>query len=414
MAILGTYTPPPDKSISHRLVFFSSIAEGKTVIENLLEAEDVFSTIKMMRMCGVKIEKNSNWEITGTELTEPLDVIDAGNSGTTARIGMGLLASYEFFSVITGDDSLKRRPMRRVVEPLNRMGAFIIGRENGNRLPIAIKGAKLHGIDYELPVASAQVKSCVILAALRAISKTVIKEPRICRDHTERLLPYFGANLKKEGSVIIIEPSRLKSPQWVRVPGDISAAVYFVVAALIFPGSHLIIRDVGLNPTRAKYLEILKRSGAPVFWEVETEYLGEPCGKIEVNYGEVKDIEIFPEEVPAVIDDIPALAVLAAAKGVSFRVSGAEELRLKESDRLKAVSDNLRRLGINVLETKDGISFYGKPLSPAKLEGFGDHRIVMAFSILERFVPGIEIIDKDWVKISYPNFFADFDALWRY
>ena len=419
--IKGEFVPPPDKSISHRAVIFSSIAEGKSVIRNFLRAEDTLSTVSAFRSLGIDIREESTGEIIihgrGIHgLKEPENVIDCRNSGTTMRLLSGILAANPFFSVLSGDDSLRKRPMRRVIVPLREMGAEIAGRDNDRYPPLAIKGRTLRSVRYTLPVASAQLKSSVLLAGLYPEGETEIIEPLPSRDHTERMLPAFGADIKVEGRIVRIRGGvRLRGRDTV-VPGDFSSAAFFITASLLIRNSDIVIRSVGVNPTRTGLLNVLRRMGADIAVENVHEISGEPVADIRCAGGKtLKAADIKGDEMPLLIDEFPILCVLASqAEGVTS-ISGAEELRIKESDRIKAMATELRKMGVRLEERPDGISIEGRAgLKGSEVESYGDHRIAMSLAVAALVSEGKTTINHaSCVDISFPNFFEELRRLGR-
>lgn len=417
----GEFYPPPDKSISHRAVIFSSISKGKSIVKNFLRAEDTVSTVESMRMLGVDIMEK--WEKGGFsgELTiqgkglyglkEPLDIIDCKNSGTTIRLISGILSGNAFFSVLTGDESLKKRPMSRVIVPLRQMGAEIMAREGDKYPPIAIRGGRLKPIKYSMPVASAQVKSAIMLAGLYADGETEIIELFKSRDHTERILPCFGAEIDVKGLNIRIKGgSELRGTE-IYVPGDFSSAAFFIVAAVLISDSEILIRNVGVNPTRTGLLRILKEMGANIdlinirdFGYSSTEPIADIYCKSCEN---LSSINISREIIPSLIDEFPIICVAATQAEGKTSIRGAEELRLKESDRIKAMSTELKKMGAEIEEFEDGISIKGKTnLKGANLESYRDHRIAMALSIASLIADGTTTINNvSSVNISFPGFF---------
>jgi len=405
--IRGRITPPPDKSLSHRALIFSSIAGEPSLIENLLESDDTRSTFRILNQLGVGFEGNfQRLKVFPPEsFEEPSEVLNCGNSGTTARLMTGLLSSHSGFRVLVGDDSLSRRPMRRVVEPLRKMGATILGRRNGENLPLAILGGQLHGRHHTLSIASAQVKSALLLAGLRAEGTTSIIEPRKSRDHTERLLKIMGARIHVDGLKVELQPSYLGKLEF-RVPGDFSSAAFFLALGVIHPNAELTVENVNLNPTRTGFLQILDQMGAELSvetWETDPE----PVGKITVSSSSLKGVTVRGDMVVATIDELPLVALLGVFAHGRTVVKNAEELREKESDRIKAVVKNLRNLGVRVEERSDGFEVEGpQKIEGGKVESFGDHRIAMTFSVAglvsER---GVVIEDPDRVSISFPGFF---------
>lgn len=414
----GELTPPGDKSISHRAIILGSIAEGMTTVTGFLPADDTLSSAKAMMMLGVpiKIEKDTV-KIRGKGmygLTEPEDTIDAGNSGTTARFLSGLLSGQNFFSSITGDQYLRARPMERVVIPLSLMGAKIWGRDNGKKLPLAILGSDLKAINYTLPVASAQVKSAILLAALYAQGKTEIVEPEPTRDHTERMLSYFGVGIEKNGSSIKVRgPQKLESGRTLSIPADISSASFFIVAALINRSSEILIKNVGLNPTRTGVLEILKRMGGDIKILNKREESGEEVGDILAKSSKLKAVEVAGKIIPKTIDELPIIAVAACYAEGETVIKDAKELRVKETDRIRAMSIELRRFGADIDELDDGMIIRGREtLNYAKCSSWGDHRIGMALAVAATRANGrTEIKDAECVSVSFPKFFQILNTL---
>ena len=398
---------PPDKSISHRVLILSSLAEGTSTVENLLESQDVLTTVKVLKNLGKSVEKEEKiWVIKESGWSEPEDVLNAENSGTTARLIMGILSYLPFFSVITGDNSLRRRPMDRVVMPLTLMGGKFWARKD-RYLPVAIKGSRLHAINYTLPIPSAQVKSSIILAALSVSETSTIVEPIPSRDHTERMVEYMGGSIRREGKNIIVSgKTKLKSRDF-NIPGDFSSAAFFMALAALIEGSSLTIEDVGLNPTRTGFLEVLKKMGVRIEVELK-EKDWEPRGSIKIEGGELSSIILKKEDIPGVIDEVPLIALLATqAKGES-RIEGAEELRIKESDRICNTVENLRLMGAEIEELPDGLIVRGPTmLKGAKVKSGGDHRIAMMLSIAGSIADGETVIENsECVSISFPQFFT--------
>ncbi|RME65170.1 MAG: 3-phosphoshikimate 1-carboxyvinyltransferase, partial [Nitrospirae bacterium] len=377
----GEVIPPPDKSISHRAIIFSGIAEGKSVIRNFLRARDPMSTLKAMKALGVEITDNTSEIVVHGKglmgLREPSDVIDCENSGTTMRMLTGLLAAQPFFSVLTGDNSLRQRPMARVIRPLRQMGAEVFGRKGNSLAPLAIKGEVLKGITYESPHASAQVKSAVLLAGLYATGRTTFIEPYKSRDHTERMLSAMGAPVEVNGNEVSIEQSRALSPIEITIPGDFSSSAFFICASLMVPGSEVVIKNVLINPTRTGLLNILKRMGAEIKLENQKEVSGEPVADLVCKYSpSLKATKVSPEEVPSMIDEFPIFAVLATCAEGDTVITGASELRVKESDRIATMTRTLSQMGASVEELPDGMIIHGpSKLKGAKVNSFGDHRV---------------------------------------
>lgn len=407
----GEFIPPGDKSISHRAVIIGSLGEGKTEIRGFLNCDDTLSSTRTMMMLGVPMEIEENTvRISGRGLfglSEPEDTIDAGNSGTTARLLTGILSAQGFFSTITGDRYLRARPMERVVKPLTLMGARIWGRDNGKRLPLAIQGSRLSAIRYQLPVASAQVKSALLLAGLYAEGETEIIEPTPTRDHTERMLSYFGADIRRNGTDVRIRSGNTLKGGEILVPADISSAAFFIVAALINPNSEILIKGVGINPQRTGILEILKRMGGNMETLNERDLNGEPVGDIIVRSSTLRSTEIGGEVIPRTIDELPVIAVAACFAEGETVIRDARELRVKETDRIKAMATELKKLGADIEELDDGMVIRGKEtLKGAKCSSWGDHRIAMALAVAGTRASGItEIEDAECVSVSFPGFF---------
>ena len=414
LALTGKISIPGDKSISHRSLMLGAIAEGETTIEGLLVGEDPRSTAKCFRQMGAKISPLNSEEVIVQgiglgNLKEPKNVLDAGNSGTTIRLMIGLLASHsDRFFTITGDDSLRSRPMSRVVKPLKQMGARIWGRNNNSLAPLAIQGTTLKGIHYQSPVASAQVKSCVLLAGLMCEGKTTVTEPALSRDHSERMLRAFGAELDVDPetrSVTITGHPTLKG-QKVVVPGDISSAAFWLVAGAIVPGSELLITNVGVNPTRIGVLEALEMMSADITKENERTVAGEPVADLRVKHSQLKACTIEGDIVPRLIDEIPILAVAAAFAEGKTVIKDAAELRVKESDRLTAMATELGKMGANIAELPDGLEITGgAALKGAEVDSYTDHRIAMSLAIASLMAQGRTTIHRaEAASISYPTF----------
>lgn len=416
----GEITVAADKSISHRAVIFSALARGESVIRNLLEAEDIQSTCRCMKNLGVDIqERNSNLLIKGgglQGLKEPDRILDCGNSGTTIRLLTGVLSAQPFFSILAGDHSLNQRPMRRVMEPMQLMGAELQGRQGGNYPPLAIKGGILKGIDYFSPVASAQVKTAILLAGLNANGVTQIVEPGKSRDHSEKMLAAMGASIQVDGLRIQLQPGQELSAQEFQVPGDISAAAFFLVAATIIPGSELKICDIGVNPTRTGIIEALQQMGANIKLENQRTIGGEIMADIIVTASQLKGIKIEGEIIPRLIDELPVLAVaMAAAEGES-EVREAGELRIKETDRIAAICSELGKMGVAITELEDGFRIKGKEqsLQGIKVDSHGDHRIAMSLAVAGLIAEGETIISNAGaVNISFPSFWDTLDRISR-
>ncbi len=416
----GTIAVPGDKSISHRALILGALCVGETVVHGLLEGEDVLATARALRAYGADIQRDEGgiWRINGLGvggLLAPDDVLDLGNSGTGARLLLGLAASHGLTSVFTGDASLRQRPMQRVITPLQEMGARFEAAEGG-RLPITVAGSnRLTPIDYRLPVASAQIKSAVLLAGLNAPGVTTVIEPRPCRDHTEHLLRHFGAEVlveeDQDGARRIALTGRPElRPQTVRVPGDPSSAAFPIAAALLVPGSDVTITGVGLNPLRAALLDTLRDMGARITEQNRRQDQGEPIADLRVCHGQLRGIEVPPERAPAMIDEYPILAALAAfAKGPTV-MRGIAELRVKESDRIAAMAKGLSALGVAVEELEDGLIVQGRNgPAPAKagvcIDTEMDHRIAMSFLIYGLGAQGpVRVAGCEMIETSFPGF----------
>ena len=402
---------PGDKSISHRAALLAALSDGTCRLRNYLRGEDCLGTLRVLRQLGVAMEEASDGTFivhgcAGRFAATEYD-LDCGNSGTTMRLMSGLLAAQPFHSRLTGDASLSRRPMRRVMEPLGLMGATLRTEGQGDCPPLVIEGsATLQGIEYRLPVASAQVKSCVLLAGLLARGKTTVVQPVTTRDHTERMLEYFGVPVERAGEHISVLGGHLPQARDFQIPGDISSAAFWLVAAAAQPGANIVVRDVGLNPTRIGLLGILLRMGARLREEEHSKGPGEPIGKIEIVGARLRGTSIGGKEIPNVIDEIPVLAVAGALASGTTTIRDAGELRVKESDRLAVVAHHLAAMGAEVTENPDGLVIHGgRPLHGARLSSHGDHRIAMAFAIAGLFAEGETVIeDTDCVETSYPGF----------
>jgi len=413
--ISAEMTVPGDKSISHRSIMIAALSNGRCEISGFLPSSDCLATIGAMRALGIKIdvlEETSAGPVKvavhgkSLELVEPTTPIDCGNSGTTMRLVSGILAAQPFRSQLIGDASLSRRPMNRIIEPLSEMGAEIGAEGEKGCPPLNIKGGSLTPIHYELPVASAQVKSAVLLAGLFTQGKTTVTQPEITRDHTERMFRQFQVKTLTDGNEISIYGRQTPESQDFRVPGDISSAAFWLVAAAVQPGARLTIQNVGLNPTRNGIVDVLVRMGANITESVTESDHGEPSGNITVRGNALKGIEIGGEIIPNIIDELPIIAVAAALAEGTTVIRDAGELRVKETDRIFAVAENLRRMGVDVEEQYDGMTIQGaKTLKGARIESFGDHRIAMAFSIAGLFAEGETVVeDVGCVDTSYPGF----------
>lgn len=417
LPLTGDLSVPGDKSISHRAIIFGSLAQGKTKITRFLNGEDCLMTIKAFQAMGVKIDQQDDQVLIESEgiagLKEPLEPIYFGNSGTTARLMLGVLAGLPFHTMIYGDPSLTKRPMDRVRDPLRQMGAKIDGRDDGNLLPIAVRGQSLAGITFEPPMKSAQVKSGVLLAGLLANGETTVIETTKTRDHTENLLSAFGGQITVDGNTITLKGKQSLTGTEIEVPGDISSAAFFIVGALLVPGSHLTIKNVGLNPTRTGLLDVLNQMGANLVIK-ETKRVGkEPIGDITVKYAELNAVEVDGDVIPRMIDEFPILALLATQVSGKTIIRDAEELKHKETDRITAVVDILNTLGAKVEGTDDGMIIEGKtPLIGGEVSSDGDHRLGMMIAIASLICQeNVTLVDPDVINISYPTFFDDLKKL---
>jgi len=416
--LAGVVRLPGDKSISHRYAMLGALAEGRTRLENFSTGADCQSTLDCLRGLAVPIgQQNSTVTITGAGLRglkEPAAALDAGNSGSTMRMLSGILAGQPFSTQIAGDASLSRRPMRRIIEPLARMGARIEARE-GNFPPLRITGGGLRAIDYQLPVPSAQVKTAILLAGLYADGQTVVREPVASRNHTEIALREMGAEVTVSDGVIHLTPGRPLRGREVQIPGDLSAAAFFLAAALLVPGSDLVIEQVGLNPTRSALLELLTSMGAPIEILGIREQAGERVGDLRVRSSSLRGGVIEGAMTAALIDEIPVLSVLGAASQQGLVVKDASELRVKETDRIATVAENLTRLGVVVRAGEDGLEIPGGEsirYRAAELDSFGDHRIAMAFAVAALAADGPSTIHgAEAASISFPEFYDTLEKL---
>ena len=417
----STLTVSGDKSISHRAVMLGSLATGTTEIEGFLPGEDCLSTIRCFRSMGVQIEQNgSSVKVFGRglrELTAPAGILDCGNSGTTTRLLSGVLAAQHFNSVLSGDASIQRRPMKRIMIPLRAMGADITSVSGNDCAPLSVHGKQLYGIHFNSPIASAQVKSAVLLAGLYASGQTTVTEPALSRDHTERMLRSFGAkvltgNFEDRPSVTVTETQNLYGTE-ISVPGDISSAAFFLVGASIVPGSEVVLRNVGINPTRDGVISALRAMGAKIeVLDVRNED-SEPAADLLVRYAPLHGTEIGGALIPRLIDELPVLAAAAAVAEGRTVIRDAAELKVKESNRIRTMAEGLSRLGAKVEETEDGLIIDGgAALHGGAVESYSDHRIAMSFAILSLVTDGeVRISDPDCVNISAPTFYEDLKSL---
>lgn len=422
----GTITVPGDKSITHRAIILTALAEGTSRLSSYCRGEDCLNTMRALQALGVRIEETPDQlTVLGKGfwgLSEPSGPIDCGNSGTGIRLLAGLLAGQDFFTVLTGDASVRRRPMGRVVKPLREMGAAIAGRKGGELAPLAITGTRLHGIEHTSPVASAQVKSSLLLAGLFAEGITRLREPRLSRDHTERMFRHFGIRLTREGDTLALQgrPAVGWTGRSVVIPGDFSAAAFFIVAAAIVPGSEITIRNVGVNPTRTGLLDVMRMMGAEIRVLEQREEAGEPVADLCVTSAPLKGVMIGSDLIPQTIDEFPILCVAAAVAHGDTMISGADELRVKESDRIATMSAELKAMGARIIERPDGMLIQGLGqagengrLQPAgTVKSHGDHRVAMSLAIGGLTgATSMRIADVDCVETSFPNFNATLSAL---
>ena len=412
----GKLTIPGDKSISHRAVMFGALAQGTTRITHFLEGADCLSTISCFQAMGIHIQKNKDEVLVEGKglhgLQAPLDILDVGNSGTTTRLISGILAGQDFTSRLTGDASICQRPMGRIITPLSLMGAQITSQNQNGCAPLTIQGGHLHGIHYQSPVASAQVKSCVLLAGMYADAPTSVTEPVLSRNHTELMLNYFGAQVTSKGTTAAILPQPDLKARDITVPGDISSAAYFIAAGLLVPGSEILLCNVGINPTRDGLLRVCQAMGGDItLLNVRND--GEPTADLLIRSSSLHGAEIKGEIIPTLIDEIPMIAVMAAFAEGTTVIRDAAELKVKESDRIQVMTDNLTRMGADVEALPDGMIIHGgKPLHGATIDSHKDHRIAMSFAVAGGICEGsLTITDGECVNISYPEFYTDLYSL---
>lgn len=413
---VGELTVPGDKSISHRAVMFGSLAKGITEVSGFLKGADCLSTISCFQQLGIHIEEeNEKIYIHGKGLhglTAPSGILDAGNSGTTTRLLSGILSGQDFVSIITGDASIQKRPMKRIMTPLTQMGACIESINHNGCAPLKIVPSKLHGITYDSPVASAQVKSSVLLAGLYADGITTVNEPAISRNHTEIMLSAFGAKIKTEGLSASILPEPELTAMEVSVPGDISSAAYFIAAGFLVPNSEIRIKQVGINPTRDGIIRVAKAMGGNITLENKNDN-GEPTADILVRSSSLHGTTIEGAIIPTLIDELPIIAIMAAAASGTTIIKDATELKVKESNRIDVMVENLKAMGCDITGTEDGMIIHGgNPLHGAEVDSHLDHRIAMSFAIASLIADGITTIkDASCVNISYPTFYQDLSSL---
>lgn len=415
-ALKGSVRVPGDKSISHRSIMFGALAEGTTRVTNFLKGADCLSTIACFQKMGIEIAHDGEEiQIRGRGLHglyEPIETLDVGNSGTTMRLLSGILAGQSFASRLDGDASIQSRPMKRIIQPLRQMEAKIKSVKENGCAPLQIEPSMLHGIHYNSPVASAQVKSCILLAGLYADSPTSVKEPYLSRNHTEVMLQKFGAYVTSEGTTITVMPEPKLYAQKIEVPGDISSAAYFIAAALIVPGSEVLIEHVGMNPTRDGLLRVCKAMGADITI-LNKNHSGEPTADLLVRYSGLKGTTVGGALIPTLIDELPVVAALACFAEGTTVIKDAQELKVKESNRIDAMVKSLSLMGAKVTETEDGMIIEGgHSLHGAVIDSRLDHRIAMTFAVTALAADGeTEIRDADCVKISYPDFYRDLYSL---
>lgn len=417
MPLRGEITIPGDKSISHRSVMFGSIARGITEIHGFLQGADCLSTISCFRKMGVEIENQGSRVIVRGSglwgLKQPDSVLDCGNSGTTTRLISGILSAQNFDITLTGDDSIKKRPMKRIMEPLSMMGADIKSLYDNGCAPLLIQGKPLTGIHYHSKVASAQVKSAILLAGLYAEGETKVTEPYVSRNHSELMLKYFGADVSSENTTAIIQPARELFGNKVMVPGDISSAAFFLCAGLMVPGSELLLKNVGINPTRDGIIKVCQAMGGDITLLNVNDDSGEPVADILVRHSSLHGTEIGGGIIPTLIDELPVIAAMACLADGETVIRDAAELKVKESNRIDVMVKNLTAMGADVTETEDGMIIRGgKPLHGAVIDSRGDHRIAMTFAITALCADGeTEILGAECVNISYPEFYETLAGL---
>lgn len=413
----GEVTVPGDKSISHRSIMLGSLAKGDTEVYGFLQGADCLSSIACFRKMGVEIENKGDIVIIHGRglrgLCAPEDTLDVGNSGTTTRLMSGILAAQNFTSRVNGDASIQKRPMKRIITPLSMMGADISSEKGNDCTPLIINGKSLKGIHYDSPVASAQVKSAILFAGLYADGETSVTEPALSRNHTELMFEEFGVHIKSEGTTATVQPANELYARKVMVPGDISSATYFMVAAAITPNSCITIKNVGINPTRDGIIRVCQMMGADVKVEKTSADIGEPTADITVATSNLKGCVIGGDIIPTLIDEIPAIAILACFAEGETVIKDAEELKVKESNRIDVVVNNLKAMGADIEATDDGMIIRGgRPLHGAVIDSKLDHRIAMSFALAAMNAEGeTEIVGSECVDISYPEFYNDFKRL---
>jgi 3-phosphoshikimate 1-carboxyvinyltransferase len=413
----GELQVPGDKSISHRAVMLGAVAKGKTTIENFLPGDDCLSTIDCFEKMGVAIHRNGqDVTVNGVgwnNLVEPKEILDVGNSGTTTRLLLGILAGLPFHACLIGDHSIARRPMKRVTTPLREMGAEIDGREDGQFTPLSIRGGNLRGMNYHSPVASAQVKSAILLAGLNGDGVTTVIEPHQSRDHTERMLQAFGVSIEIDGFSVSVKGGQSLTGTPIYVPGDISSAAFFLVAGAIVPNSEITLKNVGINPSRTGIIDVLQKMGATITIQNKSEKNCEPFADLHISTSNLKGIEISGELIPRLIDEIPVIALLATQAEGTTIIKDASELKVKETNRIDTVVNELSKLGADIKATEDGMIIQGKKrLTASTVNSHGDHRIGMMLAIASFISQGEMLIeDTDAINVSYPTFFEHIETI---
>lgn len=415
----GELTVPGDKSISHRSIMLGSLAKGTTEVTGFLQGADCLSSIACFQKMGIEIENNPSTNTVRIHgkglhgLTAPAAILDVGNSGTTTRLMSGILAAQPFTSTVDGDASIRKRPMGRIMKPLSLMGASFHSLEKEECAPFTVSGGHLHGIHYDSPVASAQVKSAILLAGLYAEGTTSVTEPALSRNHTELMFESFGVDIRSEGTTATVRPATELHAQHIEVPGDISSAAYFIVAGLITPNSEITIRNVGINPTRDGILTVCRNMGADITLSNAKQDVGEPVADITVRTSSLHGCTIEGDIIPKLIDEIPVIAIMAAFADGTTTIKDAQELKVKESNRIDVMVDNLSAMGVDIEATDNGMIIHGgKPLHAATIDSRLDHRIAMSFAIAGGLADGdTEILGAECVNISYPTFYEDLQKL---
>ncbi|WP_085523558.1 3-phosphoshikimate 1-carboxyvinyltransferase [Tuberibacillus sp. Marseille-P3662] len=418
-SLAGTIEIPGDKSISHRAAIFGAMAKGETIIEGFLSSEDCLRTLESLSMLGVRINKENDVVTIKSDgydaFTEPERVLDMGNSGTTIRLLLGVLAARPFYSVLAGDESLHKRPMGRVIRPLSQMGASFLGRDRGNLAPLTVNGGSLQAMAYESQMASGQVKSAILLAGIQTNGGTSVTEPAQSRDHTERMIPAFGGNLEQYELTSTVKGPQMLHGAHVKVPGDISSAAFFIAAALITPGSDVMLRNVGMNPTRTGILNVLDAMGADYQVVNETHFNQEPVADLRIRYSELQSTVIEGDLIPRLIDEIPVIALMATQAQGTTTIRDAEELRVKETNRIDATVTELSKLGVEIEETRDGMIIHGHPgqaFTGAKTTSYGDHRIGMTLAVAScNADTPVTIDDIEAIDVSFPGFLSILNSI---